>query len=558
MKRLRELENLVRVFGATAAARKLALLDALARTRLAGPAQVLRLHEALCFLRAYPDNPRVLRTVEDMLAAFDKRPDLRHWAADLESSGIAGTEILFPFYDETARWLVRRWPDRVTIEWDQIEASSIDWLGSALELLVLPAEVPAVDEYGYSLDEWIERLKHPDETDAAFLVRRLATLPAALPLRQFVYEQLKLWLRIHSGTNTPSRTRAMAPRHVAHWQTTSLTSARPDLKAALRAPPLSVRALSPRQGARYLELAREAMATRSRDLDAFAYGDPADVRLVDYGDGLEFVAIGMLPERRLLLEAVYGFLTLRNGVPIGYVLNSALYGSAEIAYNVFDTFRGADAAYVYGRVVSMVHHVFGADAFTIYPYQLGHDNAEGLASGAWWFYQKLGFRPHDESALALMERELARMRRHAGHRSSIATLQKLARENVYWHRGRGRADVMGQLPLANAGLAVSAMVTSRFAVPREAASRILAREAAGLLGVRSQRGWTPGERLAWRRWAPLVMTLPGVVRWSSSDHAALVAVIRAKGGRRESDFVLAFDRHQPLRKALRRLVTSFE
>mgnify|MGYP006270346331 CR=1 FL=1 len=37
----------------------------------------------------------------------------------------------------------------------------------------------------------------------------------------------------------------------------------------------------------------------------------------------------------------------------------------------------------------------GADAFTIYPYQLGHENDEALRSGAWWFYQKSGFRPRD-------------------------------------------------------------------------------------------------------------------------------------------------------------------
>src|SRR5260221_8761885 len=46
---------------------------------------------------------------------------------------------------------------------------------------------------------------------------------------------------------------------------------------------------------------------------------------------------------RSLLESVYGFLTLKNGVPMGYVLTSALYHSAEVAFNVFDTFRGAEA-----------------------------------------------------------------------------------------------------------------------------------------------------------------------------------------------------------------------
>ncbi len=549
-----KLEKLQRQFGGDAAARKLALLDGLARARLPSPQAVLRLHEALCFLRAYPDGPDVLSKVEQMLGTFADRPDLRRHAAELESSGIAGTSILYPFYEETSRWLVDRWPDRVTIEWEQIEESSIEWLDGALELLVLPAEVPAVDEYGDSVREWIDRLKRPDETDAAFLVRRLAALQATPVLRQFIYEKLDLWLRVEPGPDTPSRSRAKAPRRRIVWQSAPLSGTRPDLKEELRRPPQAVRDLSARQGARYVEMAREAMVTRSRDLDAFAYGDPADVRLVDCGDGLEFAAIGMLPERRLLLEAVYGFLTLKNGVPIGYVLNSALFGSAEIAYNVFDAYRGADAAHVYGRVVSMVHHLFGADSFTIYPYQLGDRNKEGLASGAWWFYQKFGFRARDPRVLKLMERELARMRRIAGYRSDTDTLAELARENVYWHRGRERSDVIGLLPLADVGLEVTALLQRRPTMSREQAGLSLEREAAALLGVRSLRGWSAGERLAWRRWAPLVMALPGVARWSRDNRKALVAVIRAKGGRRESDFVRAFDRHRPLRRALRRLI----
>jgi len=554
--RVAKLEKLQRQFGGDAAAHKLALLDELAGARLQRPRAVLRLHEALCFLRAYPDGPDVLRKVEEMLEKFARRPDLRRHAAALENSGIAGTSILYPFYEETARWLVGRWPDRVTIEWEQIEDSSIEWLDSALNLLVLPAEVPAVDEYDESLREWIDRLKRPGETDASFLLRRFAALGAASPLRQFIYEKLDLWLRVDPDPDTPSRTRAKAARRRIHWQETPLHSARPDLKAELRAPPLAVHDLSARQGARYIEMARQAMATRSRDLDAFAYGDPADVRLVDCGDGLEFAAIGMLPERRLLLEAVYGFLTLKNGVPIGYVLNSALFGSAEIAYNIFDTFRGAEAARVYGRVLAMVHHLFGTDSFTIYPYQLGDHNEEALASGAWWFYQKLGFRARDPQVLKLMDRELARMRRAPGYRSDTNTLAKLARENVYWHRGRKRSDIIGLLPLADVGLEVTALLARRPTVPREKASKLLAREAAALLGVRTFRGWSTGEKDAWQRWAPLVMALPGVPRWSRDDRTALAGVIRAKGGRRESDFVRSFDRHRPLRNALRRLIDA--
>ena len=149
----------------------------------------------------------------------------------------------------------------------------------------------------------------------------------------------------------------------------------------------------------------------------------------------------------MLLESVYGMLTLKNGVPIGYVLVSALFGSSEIAYNVFETFRGGESGHVYGAVLATAHHLFGSDTFTIYPYQLGDDNDEALQSGAWWFYQKVGFRPRDAAALRLMRREQAAMAKRPRHRSTIPTLRRLARANLYYDMGQPRDDVIGELPL---------------------------------------------------------------------------------------------------------------
>jgi hypothetical protein len=79
------------------------------------------------------------------------------------------------------------------------------------------------------------------------------------------------------------------------------------------------------------------------------------------------------------------------------------------------------------------------------------------------------------------------------------------------------------------------------------------REAARRFGVTSFAGWTAGERLAWRRWAPLLLMAGGVEGWSPAERRAAVAAVRAKGGRRESDFVRLFDRHRRLRKAILRL-----
>jgi len=281
----------------------------------------------------------------------------------------------------------------------------------------------------------------------------------------------------------------------------------------------------------------------------FSWGDPRDVRLVEFAGGLAFAMIGALPERRLLLESVYGFLTLKNQVPVGYVLTSALFGSSEIAYNVFETWRGTEAARIYARVLAVTRRLFGSDSFTIFPYQLGEGNDEALDTGAWWFYQKLGFAPRDRAARALMRAELAAMRRRPEHRSSRATLARLARANLYLHLGRAREDVIGIVPLPAAGLAVQRYVAERFGSDREAASRTCRAEAASRLGAGPDRRWTAGETLAWERWSPLVMALPGLERWSAAERRALAEVIRAKGGRRETEFVRRFDAHARLRSA---------
>lgn len=545
---LKELSALRDAFGKSAAVRKLELLGALEGSTLATPRQVSDLHDLLCYWRAYPDNEEVLVAVERMLERFDRRTDLRRFRRQLEDSGIAGTVLHFAFFWPMAVRVLERWPDRITVDWGDFE--KVKDLENALHLLVPYAETVGLDGMRLSPKRWLQHLKSPEETDAAFLIRRFAELRASPLITERLYESLDVPIRLSPGPDTPARTREKWAGASVVFQRRPPSRARPSLRQAVRSAHFRVRSLPRRDARRLIDLANEVMIPRHRDLLVFLHGDERDVRLVDFGDGLQFAMIGARPDHRLVLEAVYGFLTLRNGVPIGYLLNSALFGSCELAYNVFEAFRGAETARIYGRFMAVVSQLFGADSFTIDPYQLGRGNQEGLRSGAWWFYYKLGFRPRSPKVRALVQDELARIEADRSHRTSRGRLRQLAAVNLFYSLGRSRDDVLGRIAMGNAGIRISRYLAERFGSDREQGIRTCSEEAARLLGVRNYRQLPPDERTAWVRWSPLVLILPGIERWNPAERRALVAVVRAKGGRRESDFVRLFDGHARLRRAI--------
>ena len=74
---IRALAELSRKFGSSSAVQKVRLLNAIAQERRVGVRALIRLHDTLCFMRAYPDDRRVLDAVE----AVSRR--LRDWVLEL-------------------------------------------------------------------------------------------------------------------------------------------------------------------------------------------------------------------------------------------------------------------------------------------------------------------------------------------------------------------------------------------------------------------------------------------------------------------------------------------
>jgi hypothetical protein len=547
---LKTLEGTRELFNEHSDRYKSGLLDILSSAQLRTATDLERFHELLCFMRAYPDGPQVLGRSTRLLDTFDLRADLKKLSKNLVNTGIAGTRIDYEFYWVTAEWICRYWPESLRIRWDEPFVNR-DKLHDLLRALLPYAELILLDESGFSARDWIELVKGPGETDAAFLVHRFQRLRCRDVTREITFEDLDVPMSIMPGPNTPSRTKARNTDSQIVWQRKPRLSKRPVLRTEIRKPPRKVTAMSHKAGLRLINLARQSMVTREREVDAFANASADDVFVVDCEQGLQFVGMGARPDRRHILETVYIFLILKNGMPIGYVQPCVLFGSAEVNFNVFETFRGADAGWLYGRALAAIHHLTKADCFVLDPYQVGGDgNSEGIQTGAWWFYYKMGFRPRDREIRDMGLEEARKVKANPRYRTPISVLQELGEAEMYLYLDKKRDDVLSVFPLDNLGIHITRMLAWRFGADREKGIATCVKEASNLLGLESLRVLSRSERQAWERWSPLIMSLPGLKQWSSQDRRAAASLITAKGSRRELDYLHQLDCHTRLRQAI--------
>ncbi len=167
-----------------------------------------------------------------------------------------------------------------------------------------------------------------------------------------------------------------------------------------------------------MNMIREIMLVRYRELYGTTLGDPRSVVRADVGRGVSIYLWNLYPARRLPLRAYVAGFTLKNGVPINYVEAIGLCEWMEVGFNTFYTFRGGEVAWIYAQALRGLVELTGAKCISMYPYQLGDGNEEAIESGAFWFYRKLGFRPGRKDLLKLAQREEQRIARDPKYRTS--------------------------------------------------------------------------------------------------------------------------------------------
>ena len=555
---LADLEGIKARFGRPAALKKARILDELARRPIEEAGEFACYHDALCFLRAFPDDREVHRRAEAELRRFAGRVArcLRahgnEWPDVLLDSGIAGTPMRYPYGYPMACWLVDRFGDAVDLDWDEYEQGEADRLGPVATLVAGWPETAALDDESISVREWFEAARGERRVGfLRWLIERLRASGIPRDAQQVLYDSMELPIVWDLADCWASRTRARIPISRIFTHEDPLRGRTADLRLAIREPLARSRPARARRGRGWIDHARAALAVRSRELFPIAHATEREVYEVEVGRGVRFVLLGMVPERRLPIETDYGAFIVKNGIPIGYGVGALLCERMEIAVNVFPAFRQGESSYLFEQFCRLFHHQFGSRVFLVERYQLGHENDEGLDAGSFWFYHKLGFRPVDPRVAILAEKEAERLSGGRGRRSDRRMLRRLARGHVQLELADGDSPA-GTIDLTRIGLAVSRSIEERFGGDRERAERESSARVGRSLGI-DLSGWTREERTAFRKLAPLIALLPGIERWSAAEKGAFARALRAKGSAREARYAREMAVHAPARAALVRL-----
>jgi hypothetical protein len=468
----------------------------------------------------------------------------------LAASGIAGTVLRYRFSFEVARWLARTSPGAVTIDWREFDDT--DALDDLLRLLLQPSEDEYFDSGWVTTREWVTLASTGfGGTDFDWLMAQLGGKQLSAVWRQ-LYEAADVPLAWDLTGSKYSKSRNVF--HIAEIVTREkgMRSRVPHVKREIQRPVKSVARLSKARGAEMIDVAMASLAARHRETYHFNFANPDEVYLADVDEGVSVAVFGLLPDQRFPLECTMGYLILANDVPIGYGGSSLVFKQVNTGINIFDEYRGSEAAWLWVQVMRVYHTLVGCSRYIANPYQLGEGNREALSSGAFWFYYNLGYRPVERDIRALATNELRKKRQNLQYRSGLKTLGKLASCDMHLTLpGARQSELFDEEWITTSSqLATEVLGHAGGKTRRAAASRVmnsLARD----VGIRSFRSWSTDEKRGLSALAPIVVAAEPA-EWDRDSKQKLRNLLRAKGGKRELEYARQLCSNDQFLKTLQR------
>jgi len=346
-------------------------------------------------------------------------------AEQLVNSGLSGTEVHGAFtYPLLSALLVENSPCLYLHSFADDSAPA----GEILKHFLPQGEFETLNAE-YDNEELITELFGKDEQLQKILIAMQGGTMRP-ELRDQLFDNLKIFAGIFLDGSIPDRSTARGPAQpvFAHKEIQKKTDPLAIVTKKLRRHVT----LTAEQVQALITNSMCVLATLNRETDPVTSCDANGVTLFHLERGVSVALFSMSAERRMPFESYIGYVLFKNGIPLAYG-GSWIFGNrALFGINIFEPFRGGESSLTILQLLRVYHKYYGVTAFSVEPYQFGKDNPEGIASGAYWFYYKMGFRSDDKKLAALAENEFAKMQKSKSYRSSVATLKRFTGSRITW------------------------------------------------------------------------------------------------------------------------------
>lgn len=491
-------------------------------------AALRELHDLLLFIEAYPlsaEQQRIAKRGKEMMIGALRDSDTRLRAA-LRDSGLHGCDTVGMYSLTLVRWLLSRWPDEVGLF--SVDAET-DEARELLRPLLAESEREALDLHDDSSSALVAMLFGMDpRRQLRDLVELIDAQPASDELREALFARLQVHVRVKGGS-LPSLNTLRGLKHATHLHAKGLERS-VDLSAVMDQPvgPLP---LTTGKRRRLIDDARAILCLMQRETDPITYAQ--EVQCFDMGRGLVIALFHLDPSHRLALESYVGFMAFKNGVPLGYGGAWIFPGRSKVGINVFPALRGGESAWFFAQLLRLYRQRYGICVFEAENYQLGHGNADGLKSGAYWFYYRLGFRPWDVHHERTAAREFARMQKSRGYQPDVRTLKELVADGLVLRAAEEPAPMIDTAALVSAAQQLAARAESKTRQQLLSHAKGIACLAFGLKHEDLQKR---GIALAMDAWALPLLLLGEYQRWPRTDLAHMKRALLAKAARTEDTY----------------------
>ncbi len=511
-------------------------------------------HDALLFVIVCPFHNNcyqlALAELQRLVSLLKIRKDNNRWKYALSGSGLPYTEIRCQYSASLVKWLLDTFPKQI----DPVDSAATPEMFRELCQVALPGiEFHDTTQGKHNIWSRIRLLSrhHRNINSLQWLLDMIDQQEWPPLLKDQVYDRLKIFVCWKPTDEKVSRTFLRWPVSNVHFR--NPVREKMDSLSILCQKVSKPLTLSGKEKTELVNMLRTSLALYARETDPVTFADTDETFLYDLGDGLQIALTGMVKERRLSLESYIGYMAFKNGLPVSYG-GAWIWGHrCKIGINIYPPFRGGESDKLFCHILRLYFQVYAVRRFVVKPYQFGKGNPEGLKSGAFWFYYKLGFRPVNEGIKKMADSEWKKISAGKNYRSPLSVLKSFTACNKEWEPVKTRLYF---IDADKVSITVTKMINQQFAGNRKQAIESCMKELRSFLGLKILPKLLPLERKVWQNWSLLFASMPETAHWPTTVRKQFQQLLELKANGQERDFIRELQKHEEFWKSLLKMTAN--